>query len=569
MQQSATIYNGDRGQAFVDLIKGFLKKGGIESKYIEKITTPDCMQLFSHIFTDKSADPVNNYEFMEELGDAVANVSSVLYMNERFPEIRCPSGVQVIGRLKINYVSKESFFPVAKELGFWPFITANIETRQRSMKPLLEDVFEAVYGLTTLLLNQKIKKNVGFAIVPNIIANLYNKVDISLNYYDLYDPKTILKQLFDKHKDLGKEQYTPPRTIKDNPNDEYSYTYIKVLQVLPDGRRIQIGEGTGSLKKVAEQNAAKSALQTLASQGIHPEIPEGFQTYGQLTCTDTLPTVDEVDIHRGDRSEQFTEFLRMFLKKGKLKDDIIDMIVSSDTMDMWDTVFTDKSSGSKNNWYIRFIGHTTVNALLVWYFNQRFPQIHCAKGVPVLARLKIVYPSKRTFFHIAKKLGMLPFVTSSIGKRENKSVNDLLTHCLEAVFGAITMLLDEKIKKNIGLCIVFDIIKNIYDEMVDISLNYCNLFDSKTILKQLFDKRKDLGTTNYKYEIKKDDPDDNFSYSFIQIFLVSPSGTRLIGEGSGDSKADAEQIASRLALEYLARLGIKPNIPKDYLMFCD
>ena len=56
------------------------------------------MKLWDMAFTHKSADPKNNYEFIEILGDSILNASIVAYMDERFPQIRSPAGVQVMGR---------------------------------------------------------------------------------------------------------------------------------------------------------------------------------------------------------------------------------------------------------------------------------------------------------------------------------------------------------------------------------------------------------------------------------------------------------------------------------------
>ena len=561
--QVSNIYYGNRGQAFVDLIKGFLKKGNLNENYINKITTPECMRMYSIAFTNASASEKTNYEYLEMLGDAPLNMSTVLYMDSRFPEIRCPGGVEVIGRLKINYVSKQSFYLMAKELGFWPFITASQQTRQTAMKSLLEDCFESVYGTTTLLLNQKIKNNVGFAIVPDIVGNILKDTEISLNYYDLYDSKTILKQLYDKRKDLGELKYSHPRQMKANPRDEYYYVYVQVIVVMPNGSSFVLAEGTGSKKDSAEQNAAKNALNNLKNQGIYPEIPQGF-----LGCKVEEQNTEAVEMYQGERGEAFIEMLRDFLKRGKLKNNVIDILTAPDTMDVWDKVFTHISaSTTDNNKYMRFIGQTVVNSLLVWYFNNKFPQIQCPQGVEIMARLKIVYASKQTFVPFAKEMNLLPFITSTVGTRRDNT-DTMLFWCLEAMFGALVILFNNKIKKNSALCIIPDIIANLYDT-INISLDYYDLNNTKTILKQLCDKRKDLGKPEYTYEARKDNPDDDSTYAYVRLTLNKYSSVEVIGEGTGTTKALAEQAAAKTGLVHLAHIGISPDIPKDYLMFCD
>lgn len=274
--QTTEIYYGDRGQNFIDLIKGFLKKGKLDDRYINVLTTPDAMQVYSQAFTHISADPVNNYEYMEFLGDSIANAAIVWYMDERFPQLHCPAGVKILARLKINYVSKKTFFQFAKDMGFWPFITASMEIRMRKMKDLLEDCLEAMFGATTQLLNQKIRKDVGFAIIPSIVKSLYDGIHISLDYYDLYDSKTILKQIFDKKKILGQAPKYIVEVKKDNQDDEFQYSHVRVFSSTP-GQSVLLGEGTGALKATAEQNAAKAAIKFLGKNyGITPDIPEDY-----------------------------------------------------------------------------------------------------------------------------------------------------------------------------------------------------------------------------------------------------------------------------------------------------
>lgn len=569
------IYQGIRGQEFIDLIKGFLKKGKLPDKYIETIVTPTTMQLWNTAFTHKSADQKNNYEFIEILGDSILNASIVTYMDERFPNIRSPSGVQVMGRLKINYVSQQSFYMIARNLGFWPYITASVEKRKRLMKSFLEDCLEAVFGLITLLLNTRVMKNIGFAIVPDIVKNLYSDIDISLDYYKLYDSKTILKQIFDKRKDLGTLKYTH-HTQRDYTNPDFSYSVVKILRIVSQQEIYTIGESTGSLKATAEQNTAKAALEYLSTQGIKPEIPEGFM------CNDTLsekvesgyrisPDEEVGQIYQGKRDDKFVSLIHKFLKRGKLKDAWIQTLLTPDAMEVWDIAFTHQSANQQNNYeYMRFIGNTVAKSLLVWYFDDKFPQIQCPAGVPIMARLKITHDPKKTFVDLARNLDIWPYITTSVDAR-SKNTDLILSKCLESMIGATVRLLDEKIRDNIGLAIIPNILKSLYDEMVDISLNYYDLFDSKTILKQVFDKRKDLGSLEYKDETVKEEQEGNeIVYSRVELFLKPRNSyPQLISESVGSTKADAEQKASKLALDYFKNRGVEPDISKDYLMFCD
>ena len=41
--------------------------------------------------------------------------------------------------------SLQSFYKIAENLGFWPYISASVEERSKRMRPLMEDVLEANY----------------------------------------------------------------------------------------------------------------------------------------------------------------------------------------------------------------------------------------------------------------------------------------------------------------------------------------------------------------------------------------------------------------------------------------
>jgi len=147
------------------------------------------------------------------------------------------------------------------------------------MKKTLEDVFEAFFGATEFILDSQIRNGVGYAICYNIIENLFNEIKISLKYEDLYDAKTRLKENFDYHKKiksgvLFNEKYETNKVEKIN--------FVTVYNVLPDGRRLEIGKGSAALKEDAEQRAAENAIVNLKRTGIMKPIPEEYSKYDLL-----------------------------------------------------------------------------------------------------------------------------------------------------------------------------------------------------------------------------------------------------------------------------------------------
>jgi dsRNA-specific ribonuclease len=288
------IYLGSRGSDFKELISTLLRKGGLKSKYVKMLTDAEAMRIYGCAFTSELVDPDNNYQVLEQVGDLSGNKFIVNYMYERFPQLDCAEGVKVVARLRINYGAKESFCEIARKLGFWEFISATNDLRQRKMKPLLEDVFEAFLGATERILDKRKRVGVGYAIVHDILTSIFNDMNISLRYEDLYDSKTRLKELFDMHESsIGPLVYTEQKrdmiTVSSTfrvQGGKYAEKIDPVTRMVSvnkkkiiGGKYVKIGEGSAALKSDAQQNAASSALETLNSQGWFKPIPAVYQKF--------------------------------------------------------------------------------------------------------------------------------------------------------------------------------------------------------------------------------------------------------------------------------------------------
>ena len=287
------IYLGSRGSDFKKLIASLLRKGGLKTKYIKMLTDSEAMSIYGSAFTSDLVDPDNNYQVLEQLGDVAGNKFIVGYMYDRFPQLNCSEGVAVVARLRINYGAKQSFSEIARKLGFWVFSSATNDLRQRKMKSLLEDVFEAFLGATERILDKRKRVGVGSAIVHDILAAIFDEIDISLRYEDLYDAKTRLKELFDVH-----ESSLGPLVYKERKNDLITFSTVfrvhggKYAEKIGDdgnstvnkkkiigGKYTPIGEGSAALKADAQQNAAAVALATLSRQGWKKNIPSIYERF--------------------------------------------------------------------------------------------------------------------------------------------------------------------------------------------------------------------------------------------------------------------------------------------------
>jgi dsRNA-specific ribonuclease len=276
------IYIGLRGPTFISIIEKVLSKG-LKKKYITQILNdPENINIFSQVFTHESAYPERpdfNYEIYEQLGDLTANKFIVHYMYNRFPQLKCTFGLKIVARLRINYGSRQSFYKIAEKLGFWDFITISTEKKSKEMKDTLEDVFEAFIGALEFIVDSKFEVGVGYAIVSKILKCLFDEIDISLTYENLYDPKTRLKELFNYRQDLGTIKYE--ETIALTEFGKITTSDVFIISV--DNKKKKIGTGSSSLKKDSQQHASKHALSYLKNLGIFKIEPPEYALLSLLS----------------------------------------------------------------------------------------------------------------------------------------------------------------------------------------------------------------------------------------------------------------------------------------------
>lgn len=267
---------GDRGPKFVSFLRRQLLRAGLTEEFVDECLRPRCLDMFSSAFTSASADPDNNYEYFEQLGDATVNKFVVSYMYQRFPQLRCREGVKVVARLKIKYVSKDELFQIAKDLDFWNFVAADEEERSKKKKSLLEDVFEAFIGCTETVVNEVVHSatrswsvGTGYEVCHHFLSSVYDKIHIKIDYENLVDAKTRIKELFDEKPDgLHRLRY---EDVRDPENGLY------VSTVYADSRFL--ARASSPLKKEAQENASAQALIVLRRMGYHKEVPSQYRRF--------------------------------------------------------------------------------------------------------------------------------------------------------------------------------------------------------------------------------------------------------------------------------------------------
>ena len=280
MISTPQIYNGIRGDKFKNLIKNILEKGNLKDKYISFLLNDENLQKYDQAFTAISANKEKNYEFYEQMGDLTINNFIVKYSYKIFPQLKCTEGVKVVARLRINYGSRQSFSDIADKLNIWDYISADEEERSRKKKDLLEDCLESFIGCTEYILDEKYCQGVGYGIVYNILSNIFDNIHMSIDYDDLYDYKTRLKELFDIYSILGKIEYIDSRTETLAISTIYRVPCgISNLPLKNNGINIPrkewecLGYGHASKKSDAQQKAAQESLKILNKKGYKKEIP--------------------------------------------------------------------------------------------------------------------------------------------------------------------------------------------------------------------------------------------------------------------------------------------------------
>jgi dsRNA-specific ribonuclease len=271
-----SIYQGNRGVPFRTLLSKLLEKGDVSKEYIDVLLQPSSLQQFSVAFTHETAHPSQNYELLETLGDQTANKCILWYFSKRFPHIFCPQGSDIITRIKIKYIQSDSFSEISDKLGFWDYISMNMETRNGDKRhKILEDVFESFIAVVETILDSNYKIGVGYSVCFQLISTIMDEMNVSIDYLSLNNPITILKEIFDKLISSGQRDPQPKDSREHIPKyiqtgDGYNvYDRFK-------GQMILIGSGNGKTPELAKQEAAKSAIETLKSQGISKKVPEAY-----------------------------------------------------------------------------------------------------------------------------------------------------------------------------------------------------------------------------------------------------------------------------------------------------
>lgn len=191
-------------------------------------------QAFTHSSYTNEYKKCSHYERLEFLGDAVLEIiiSDYLYKNMQLEE-------GTMTKTRANYVCEKACATYARDLGFVENI--RVGNNEEVNDTIIADVFEAFIGALYL--------DMGFDYASSFVMSIISKyIDKHIDF--LIDYKSTLQEKVQ----TIKKSVVYEITEETGPAHNKHFTSIVKL----DG--IILGKGSGSSKKMSEQEAAKDAL---------------------------------------------------------------------------------------------------------------------------------------------------------------------------------------------------------------------------------------------------------------------------------------------------------------------
>ena len=175
----------------------------------------------------------------------------------------------------------------------------------------------------------------------------------------------------------------------------------------------------------------------------------------------------------------------------KIDKKFVDMWTTDDNMKKFEIAFThssyDEKSKDVNYEFYELLGDACLNKNIVYYIQERFPELKNPQGVKTIAKLKILGISKKVYHIIAEPLGIYPWIRASESEKSTNK-NKLLEDVLESFIGCFELIVNETYYQ-IGCSLVYTFVKTLFDKM-NISTNLQKITDTKTRIKEIFDKLK-------------------------------------------------------------------------------
>lgn len=208
---------------------------------------------------------------------------------------------------------------------------------------------------------------------------------------------------------------------------------------------------------------------------------------------------------------------------------------------IYDLVFTHRSflneseEAVESNERLEFLGDSILSFVVSSYIFDKNKTLKEGE----LTNIRSVLTNTETLYEISKKLGFGASLKLSKGEegsggRESKTI---LANTLEAFIGGL--YIDQ------GLPIVSQFIEDSIISEAKSIIESQGLKDPKSILQE---KLQEVHKTSPIYRITKEDGPDHNKFYTVGVYL----GERLLAEGTGSSKQEAEKSAAKEALKNIS-----------------
>ena len=211
-------------------------------------------KLFEEAFTHRSylneaRVKIASNERLEFLGDSILSFAVSSYLYSKYADFDEGN----LTNLRSLMVNTKSLSETARELKMGEFLKLSKgeeESKGRENASLLENSFEAYVG--ALFLDQGMSSVIKF-----LDGTLFTKIQELVNKKAFKDPKSLLQE-----KVQAKKQGSPFYRVLEETGPAHAKTFK--VGVYIDGKKL--GEGLGKSKQIAEESAAKIALEANAKK---------------------------------------------------------------------------------------------------------------------------------------------------------------------------------------------------------------------------------------------------------------------------------------------------------------
>lgn len=283
------VNSAKKTQSFKEFIYSILARANLTQEHKDEIWAKG-EQALTQSFTHETYGDGQDYNFYEFVGDTLVGQFVAFYIIERFPDIK---NAKWTTRIKHNLVSKRYLAQYAMNAGFFPYIRfgdrmkAEIEENpdfktNLAYLSLLEDVLEAFFGaLAMTITSLGYLQGSAVQTCNDILRTFLDTREISLDYRDLFDAATRLKEFYESK---TKSWIWPMKGVyfeeSSRASDEAPEIFTTTVYGWPLGdrtpvfrNRVVLAKASAPNKQQAKLDASEIALRTLGEKyGLNEPI---------------------------------------------------------------------------------------------------------------------------------------------------------------------------------------------------------------------------------------------------------------------------------------------------------